>query len=82
MPNGAVYLATAKRLGIPAGVGNNMRAPGNQITRQEMFTLLYNALKAIVSFLQVIPARRFASFTDAGGPVSITPSVHNYTYGG
>lgn len=41
------YLAAAKRLGIAAGMGNNMYAPGNQITRQEMFTLLYSALKVI-----------------------------------
>lgn len=41
------YFATAKRLGITAGVGNNMFAPDKEITRQEMFTLLYNALRAI-----------------------------------
>jgi hypothetical protein len=41
------YLAAARRLGISAGVGNNMFAPDKEITRQEMFTLLYNALKAI-----------------------------------
>ena len=41
------YLATAKRLGISAGVGNNMFAPDRNITRQEMFTLLYNGLKVI-----------------------------------
>ena len=41
------YLAAAKRLGISGGVGDNMFAPKNNITRQEMFTLLYNALKVI-----------------------------------
>ena len=41
------YLAEAKKLGISAGVGNNMFAPNKDITRQEMFTLLYNALKVI-----------------------------------
>lgn len=41
------YLAAAKRLGISGGVGNNMFAPEKQITRQEMFTLLYNALNVI-----------------------------------
>jgi len=34
------YLASAKRLGISGGVGNNMFAPDKNITRQEMFTLL------------------------------------------
>ncbi len=41
------YLAAAKRLGISGGVGNNMYAPDREITRQEMFTLVYNILKAI-----------------------------------
>ncbi|MFA5536050.1 MAG: InlB B-repeat-containing protein, partial [Bacillota bacterium] len=39
------YLAAAKRLGIANGVGNNMFAPDDAITRQEMFTLLYNVLR-------------------------------------
>jgi hypothetical protein len=41
------YLAAAKRLGITLGVGNNMFVPDDEITRQEMFTLLFNALKVI-----------------------------------
>ena len=40
------YLAEAKRLGISKGVGENRFAPDNLITRQEMFTLLYNTLSA------------------------------------
>ncbi len=47
------YLAAAKRLGISKGVGNNLFAPENQITHQEMFTLLYNALQAIGKLPQV-----------------------------
>jgi hypothetical protein len=39
------YLAAAKRLKISNGVGDNMFAPDREITRQEMFTLLYNTLK-------------------------------------
>ena len=38
------YLASAKRLGITNGVGDNMFAPEDEITRQDMFTLLYRAL--------------------------------------
>ena len=38
------YLAAAKRLGT-AGGGDNRFAPEREITRQEMFTFLYNALK-------------------------------------
>ncbi len=41
------YLAAAKRLGITEGLGNNLYAPEKQITRQEMFALLYNTLKVI-----------------------------------
>ncbi|HBN85082.1 MAG TPA: hypothetical protein DDZ89_14705 [Clostridiales bacterium] len=41
------YLATAKRLDISKGIGNNMFAPNQVITRQEMFTLVYNTLKMI-----------------------------------
>lgn len=41
------YLAAAKRLGISDGVGNNKFAPDKEITREEMFTLLYNTLKLI-----------------------------------
>lgn len=38
------YLAAAKRLGITTGVGDNQFKPDNQITRQELFTLLYRSL--------------------------------------
>ncbi len=41
------YLAAAKRLGIAKGVGENRFAPESAVTRQEMFTLLYNALRSI-----------------------------------
>jgi len=60
------YLAAAKRLGISAGVGNNMYAPGKEITRQEMFTLLYNALKVIRQLPRGDSGRTFSDFSDAG----------------
>jgi|GEM_PF-6292829 len=41
------YLATAKRLGITQGVGNNAYFPENNISRQDMFMLMYNALKSL-----------------------------------
>lgn len=59
------YLAAAKRLGITAGVGSNMYAPDNQITRQEMFTLLYNTLKAIGQLPQGDSGKTLSDFTDA-----------------
>ncbi|GEM_PF-1412741 len=41
------YLAAAKNLGITNGVGNNMFAPNSQITRQDMFVLLYRVLDVL-----------------------------------
>jgi hypothetical protein len=60
------YLAAAKRLGIATGVGNNMFAPKKEITRQEMFTLLYNALKVIGQLPQNGTGKGLSDFSDAG----------------
>jgi len=60
------YLAAAKRLGISAGVGSNMFAPEKEVTRQEMFTLLYNALKAIGQLPGGDFGKTLSSFDDAG----------------
>ncbi len=59
------YLAAAKRLGIASGIGNNQFAPEKAITRQEMFTLLYNALKAIDRLPDSTSGRTIADFSDA-----------------
>ena len=59
------YLAAAKRLGISAGVGDNLYAPGREITRQEMFTLLYNALKVIGQLPQGDSGKTVLDFSDA-----------------
>ncbi len=64
------YLAAAKRLGISGGVGDNMFAPEREITRQEMFTLLYNALKAIGG---LTPTGREASVGGLPAPGSEGP---------
>lgn len=58
------YLAAAKRLGISEGIGNNMFAPNNEITRQEMFTLLYNLLKTIGKLLEVETVKDIATYKD------------------
>ncbi len=60
------YLAAAKRLSISGGVGNNLFAPEKEITRQEMFTLLYNALKVIGQLPQGDSDKTLNNFTDAG----------------
>ncbi|HPA53539.1 MAG TPA: GLUG motif-containing protein [Bacillota bacterium] len=59
------YLAAAKRLSIAAGVGNNMYAPEKEITRQEMFTLLYNALKVIGQLPESDSGKTLSDFSDA-----------------
>lgn len=60
------YLAAAKRLGISAGVGNNMFGTDRYITRQEMFTMLYNALKVINMLPEGNKGKPLSSFSDAG----------------
>ncbi len=59
------YLAEAKRQGISAGVGGNLFAPAREITRQEMFTLLYNALKVIGQLPQGDSGKTLSDFSDA-----------------
>ncbi|MEN6309152.1 MAG: S-layer homology domain-containing protein, partial [Anaerohalosphaeraceae bacterium] len=59
------YLSTAKRLDISGGVGNNMFEPGQEITRQEMFTLLYNALNVISSLPKGTYGKALSDFSDA-----------------
>lgn len=58
------YLATAKRLGIAQGVGSNKFQPDSNISRQDMFSLLYNAL----STLNMLPSTNSTvskSYSDA-----------------
>lgn len=58
------YLAAAKRQGISSGVGGNLFAPAKEITRQEMFTLLYNALKVIGQLPQGDSDKMLSDFSD------------------
>lgn len=59
------YLAAAKGLGIANGIGNNLFAPDKDITRQEMFVLLYNALKGIDKLPAPISDKKLGSFEDS-----------------
>ncbi|MDG0792359.1 carbohydrate-binding protein [Cohnella ginsengisoli] len=59
------YLAAAKKLGIADGVGDNRFAPDRAINRQEMFTLLYNALNAIGKLPQGSSGKTLSGFGDA-----------------
>lgn len=59
------HLKAAKALGIVNGVGNNLFAPEKEITRQEMFVMLHNALKAIDEVPEVVISKDLSSFNDA-----------------
>lgn len=59
------YLLAAKNLGIVKGIGNNMFAPEEEITRQEMFVMLYNALKVIDELPTSTVTKELSSFNDS-----------------
>jgi len=59
------YLAAAKKLGISKGVGDNLFAPGREITRQEMCTLLYNALQMLNEQPAGTAGKSLEDFSDA-----------------
>ncbi|HWQ79550.1 MAG TPA: S-layer homology domain-containing protein [Anaerovoracaceae bacterium] len=64
------FLAAAKRLGITDGIGNNLYAPDREITRQEMFTLLYNTLKGIGELPSGTGGKPASEYSDAGSVAS------------
>ncbi|MDD4239237.1 MAG: S-layer homology domain-containing protein [Desulfotomaculaceae bacterium] len=81
------YLAAAKRLGISAGVGDNLFVPEKKITRQEMFTLLYKVLKVTGTLPQGNSGKTLSDFSDAGDIASwamdaMTLLVETGTVGG
>ncbi|NLT19978.1 MAG: S-layer homology domain-containing protein [Syntrophomonadaceae bacterium] len=64
------YLATAKQLGLTKGIGDNKYAPEQAVTRQEMFTLLYNALKSLDKLPTGNSGKTLADFTDGANVAS------------
>ena len=60
------YLAAAKRLGITAGIGDNKFAPDSEISRQDMFTLLYRALNVLGELPEATTTKTTGDFSDAG----------------
>ncbi|MEA4813547.1 MAG: S-layer homology domain-containing protein [Oscillospiraceae bacterium] len=60
------YLAAAKRLGISNGMGGNRFEPGSEITRQDMFTMLYRALDVLGEYPEATVTRATDDFEDAG----------------
>lgn len=81
------YLAAAKRLGIAKGVGQNKFAPEAEISREAMFTLLYNALKELDKLPKSDSEKTLEDFGD-GAEVSdwakeaVTEMVKNGTVAG
>jgi alpha-tubulin suppressor-like RCC1 family protein len=59
------YLAAAKAMGISNGVGDNIFAPEKAVTRQEMFTMLYNTLKAVGQLPPGDSGKMLSDFSDA-----------------
>lgn len=72
------YLAAAKRLGISNGVGDNKFAPEQAVTRQDMFTLLYNALKAIDQLPEDDSGKTLSDFTDSANISSYAQDAMAY----
>ena len=59
------YLATAKQLGISNGDGDNNFMPNSEITRQDMFTLLYRALDVLGELPTANTSKTVKNFGDA-----------------
>lgn len=60
------YLAEAKKLGITGGVGDNKFDPDRQVTRQELFVLVYNTLQNINELPAAGNVKNLEEFKDAG----------------
>lgn len=71
------YLAAAKRMGLTGGAGNNMYLPENQITRQDMFTLLFRVLEKIDKLPQGSSGETLADFSDSGQIASYAMEAMN-----
>jgi nitrogen fixation protein len=58
------YLAAAKRLKLAEGIGNNNYMPEQEITRQDMATILYRVLKHLGQLPVSLSEHTFAGFLD------------------
>gem|GEM_PF-4914901 len=60
------WIATAKRLGMTAGIGNNQFGLDNSVTREQMLLLIYKTLEALGETLPVsADGKTLTDFTDA-----------------
>jgi hypothetical protein len=58
------YLSAAKGLGIVDGIGNNLFAPDKEVSRQEMFVMLYNTLKVINNVPAAVNGTQLSDYVD------------------
>lgn len=58
------YLRTARRMGLVSGVGNNMFAPENLITRQDMTVILYRILLTLGKLPESMGGITIGDFVD------------------
>ena len=58
------YLAAAKRLGIINGMGGDKFAPDSEITRQDMFTMLYRMLDELNALPESVSDNTPSDFSD------------------
>lgn len=58
------YLATAKKLGLASGTGDNKFKPDAALTREDMMTLLYNALSIVGELPEGSSEASFEQFGD------------------
>lgn len=72
------YLATAKKLGITNGVGDNQYKPESNITRQDMFTLLYRTLDAISQLPETATSTSISRFSDSASVSSYATEAVDY----
>ena len=59
------YLAAAKKLAISEGMGDNKFAPEQQISRQDMFTLLYRALDVLGETPDAAAEKTLSGYSDS-----------------
>ncbi|MGE4284802.1 MAG: S-layer homology domain-containing protein, partial [Clostridia bacterium] len=71
------YLAAAKRLSITDGIGDNLFAPDSEISRQDMFTLMYRTLDVIGELPVESSSKTIADFSDSGEVSSYAQQAMN-----
>ena len=59
------YLSAAKRLGITNGIGGNQFSPDREISRQELFTMLYRVLGSLDELPSAVSGNGLANYTDS-----------------